>query len=141
MSPNRPVSLNLNVRGMGQSATLTIRQKCRTLRGEGRHVYDFGLGQSPFPVPNPVVEALRLAAPQKDYLPVEGLPELREAIADFHRTKDHLDIDLAIAIDHMTLAAADQGLGTCRICAFDPDRHHDARQRLEDIVSWDGLSK
>jgi len=93
MNLNRPVSLNMNVRGMGQSATLAIKQMCRALRQEGRHVYDFGLGQSPFPVPHQVVEALRLAASQKDYLPVEGLPELREAIASFHRTKDQLDID------------------------------------------------
>ena len=33
--------------------------------------------------------------------------------------KDHLDIDAAIAIDHMTLAAADIGLGTCWVCMFD----------------------
>ena len=35
--------------------------------------------------------------------------------------KDHLDIDLAIAIDHLTLAAAELGLGTCWVCAFDAD--------------------
>jgi nitroreductase len=34
--------------------------------------------------------------------------------------KNHAEIDLAIAIDHLTLAAADLGLGTCWICAFDP---------------------
>lgn len=33
--------------------------------------------------------------------------------------KDHTDIDVAIIIDHMTLAAADKGLGTCWICNFD----------------------
>lgn len=33
--------------------------------------------------------------------------------------KDHADIDAAIIIDHMTLAAAEQGLGTCWICNFD----------------------
>lgn len=33
--------------------------------------------------------------------------------------KDHCDIDVAIAVDHMTLAAADLGLGSCWICAFD----------------------
>jgi nitroreductase len=30
-------------------------------------------------------------------------------------------IDVAIAIDHMTLAAVEQGLGTCWIGAFDED--------------------
>jgi nitroreductase len=34
--------------------------------------------------------------------------------------KDVSDIDAAIAIDHMTLAATDIGLSTCWVCAFDP---------------------
>ena len=33
--------------------------------------------------------------------------------------KDHADIDIAIAADHMTLAATDNGLSTCWICNFD----------------------
>ncbi len=32
--------------------------------------------------------------------------------------KDHTDIDIAIMADHITLAAAEQGLGTCWICNF-----------------------
>jgi nitroreductase len=36
--------------------------------------------------------------------------------------KDHCDIDLAIAIDHMTLQASELGLGTCWICNFDPKK-------------------
>lgn len=38
--------------------------------------------------------------------------------------KDHCDIDAAIAVDHMTLAAADMGLGTCWVCAFDAGKCH-----------------
>lgn len=38
--------------------------------------------------------------------------------------KDHCDIDAAIAADHMTLAAADLGLGTCWVCAFDAKKCH-----------------
>ena len=33
--------------------------------------------------------------------------------------KNHTDIDVAIAIDHLTLAATDIGLATCWICKFD----------------------
>jgi len=32
--------------------------------------------------------------------------------------KDSSDIDVAIAIDHMTLMATEQGLGTCWVCNF-----------------------
>ncbi len=88
---SKAVSLNLNVRGMGQSATLAIKDKCRQLRRKDCRIYDFGLGQSPFPVPAPMVDALRLSAAEKDYLPVMGLPELREAVADFHRRKDQIE--------------------------------------------------
>jgi len=81
--------------------------------------------------------------------------------------KDHCDIDVAIAVDHMTLAAADAGLGTCWVCKFDavrcaeilslpshiepvvllplgyptdqadPERHATARKKLADIVRFE----
>ncbi len=35
--------------------------------------------------------------------------------------KNYTDVDVAIAIDHLTLAAASLGLGTCWIAAFDPE--------------------
>lgn len=35
--------------------------------------------------------------------------------------KNYADVDGAIAMDHMTLCAADLGLGTCWIAAFNPD--------------------
>ncbi len=34
--------------------------------------------------------------------------------------KSYADVDAAIVMDHMVLAAADLGLGTCWIAAFDP---------------------
>jgi len=79
------VNLNLNVRGLGMSATLAINERSAQLRREGRRVFKLGLGQSPFPVPRSVVEELRNRAHEKDYLPVRGLRELREAVADYHR--------------------------------------------------------
>jgi len=84
--------LNPNVIGLKESPTLRINQHCKELAASGKHIYKLGLGQSPFPVPEPVVNALRLYAPQKDYLHVQGLPELRKAVADFHRKKDGVDI-------------------------------------------------
>lgn len=38
--------------------------------------------------------------------------------------KDHCDIDLGIAVEHMALVAADIGLGTCWVCAFDAQKCH-----------------
>ena len=34
--------------------------------------------------------------------------------------KNHADIDASIATEHICLAAADQGLGSCWVCNFDP---------------------
>jgi aspartate aminotransferase len=79
------VQLNLNVRGLSPSATVAINELSNRLRAEGRVIYKMGLGQSPFPVPEPVVEALRFHAHEKDYLPVQGLPALREAVAAHHQ--------------------------------------------------------
>ncbi len=84
--------LNPNVVNLGVSATLQINEHSNALVRDGRTVYKFGLGQSPFPVPESVVRALRLYAPQKDYLPVKGLPALQEAVASFHSRKDLVDI-------------------------------------------------
>lgn len=75
--------LNLNVRGMGHSATVAINQRSNDLRASGQRIFKLGLGQSPFPVPERVVQALRDHAREKDYLPVTGLPALRKAIADY----------------------------------------------------------
>jgi nitroreductase len=81
--------------------------------------------------------------------------------------KDHCDIDIAIAVDHITLAATDMGLGSCWVCRFDakkcsqilnlpsyvepivlipigypadkPDtkRHEFQRVKLSEITNWD----
>ncbi len=78
------VHLNQTVRGLPPSATIAINERSAALEAEGREVFRFGLGQSPFPVPDVVVERLRAHAPEKDYLPVKGLPALREAVARNH---------------------------------------------------------
>lgn len=38
--------------------------------------------------------------------------------------KQHGNIDIAIAVEHLCLAATEQGLGTCWICNFDTQRCH-----------------
>lgn len=40
---------------------------------------------------------------------------------DRYDGKSYLDVDAAIVMDHLILAATEQGLGTCWIAAFDPD--------------------
>ena len=80
--------LNLNVRGLGLSATLAINDLSQRRIREGHPVARLGLGQSPFPVPATVVEELRANATRKEYLPVWGLPELRDAVSEYHRRQN-----------------------------------------------------
>jgi aspartate aminotransferase len=95
MSVNQPrspeVYLNLNIRGMGNSATLAINEHSKRLQAAGREVYRLGLGQSPFPVPSHVRDSLARNAHQKDYLAVKGLPALREAVVDWVKRTEGLD--------------------------------------------------
>lgn len=79
------VHLNLAVRGLAPSATVSINERSDALRRQGREIFKLGLGQSPFPVPRAVVEELQANAHQKAYLPVKGLPELRAAVAEYHQ--------------------------------------------------------
>jgi len=93
MRPRRPVptALHAPLRGMCSSATVAINERSDELRRGGREIFKLGLGQSPFPVPDLVVQALRQNAPQKDYLPVRGLRALREAVAQHHYRVDQIE--------------------------------------------------
>lgn len=86
------IHLNMNIRGLKPSATLQINEKSAALISEGKKVYRFGLGQSPFPILDEVVEALKSNAYQKDYLNVKGLRELRDAIAAFNERVQQIEI-------------------------------------------------
>ena len=51
--------------------------------------------------------------------------------------KDHVDVDVAILTEHLCLAAAEQGLGTCWVCNFNVARCKqlfDLPENLEPIV-------
>lgn len=51
--------------------------------------------------------------------------------------KDHMDIDVAIATEHISLAAAEQGLGSCWVCNFDTDlcrKHFNLPDTIEPAV-------
>jgi aspartate aminotransferase len=77
-------ALNPLVVSLKESATLAINMKALELRKQGKDIYHFGFGQSPFPVAEPIQDALRANTDKKAYLPTRGLPELCEAVAGFY---------------------------------------------------------
>ena len=87
----------------------------------------------------------------------------RESWKRVRDNKDYGDVDVAIAVDHLTLAATAKGLGTCWVCNFDlqlckstlnlpdfieplalipmgypiPEPPEKKRKQLEEIISWE----
>ena len=55
--------------------------------------YGFAFGQSPFPVPKPVQEALIQNASKGAYASVQGFPELREAISRYNKRNFGFEAD------------------------------------------------
>jgi len=77
-----------NLKYVKTSSTLSINEISNKLKKEGKEIFKFGLGQSPFPVPSNLVNELKKRAHEKDYLNVSGLLELRKQIAKYHSKKN-----------------------------------------------------
>ena len=70
------------------STTLAINELSQKLEKEGKEIFKFGLGQSPFPVPDIIVEELKKNSHQKNYLNVSGLKKLCQEVAKYHTIKN-----------------------------------------------------
>ena len=75
------------VKNLKPSSTLLINETSRKLEEQGKKIYKFGFGQSPFKVPENVVKELKDNAHQNKYLPMQGLSELRNTVAKYTSKK------------------------------------------------------
>ena len=84
-----------NILSLQESSTLVINEKSKELIRKGKKVYQFGFGQSPFPVPEKIVNTLKENAYRKEYLPIQGLPELRKSISKYllKKTNVHYPVE------------------------------------------------
>jgi aspartate aminotransferase len=71
------------VKSLEPSSTLKINEISKQLEDKGEKIFKFGFGQSPFKVPSDIVEELKNNAYQNKYLPIQGLKELRNAVAKY----------------------------------------------------------
>jgi len=71
------------------SSTLRINEISKKLESDGKKIYKFGFGQSPFEVPDDVIDELKNNAHQNKYLPMQGLNELRTAISKYASIKNN----------------------------------------------------
>ena len=83
------------VKNLKPSSTLKINELCKDLESKGKEIFKFGFGQSPFKVPEDVISELKKNAYHNKYLPMQGLPELRSAIAKFESKKKQKKYDAA----------------------------------------------
>ena len=75
------------IKNLKPSATLRINEQSKKLEMEGKKIFKFGFGQSPFQIPPDVVNELKNNASKNKYLPMQGLKDLREAIATYTNSK------------------------------------------------------
>jgi aspartate aminotransferase len=79
------------VKGLKPSSTLKINEISRELEDRGKKIFKFGFGQSPFQIPIDIVKALKDNAYQNNYLPMQGLKELRKTVAKYTSIKKNYD--------------------------------------------------
>ena len=84
------MSLSRRVQRAAPSATLATKAEADRLRAAGADLVDLGLGEPDFDTPEHVKEAAAdaMRRNQTHYTSVEGMPVLREAIADRYRVRD-----------------------------------------------------
>ncbi len=68
------------------SATLAVNAKAQELRAKGREVISLAVGQPDFGTPQHVCDAAKAALDEgfTRYTPVPGIPELRDAVANYY---------------------------------------------------------
>ena len=81
-------NINHYIRTGRESETLLINQLSLLRVRSNKEVYKFGFGQSPFPIPEKIVDSLACAAHRKEYMSVQGHLPLREAITTFHKNME-----------------------------------------------------
>ena len=75
------------IKNLKPSSTLLMNEESKNLEKEGKQIFKFGFGQSPFQIPEDVVNELKKNSHQNKYLPMQGLSELRDAVALYTSNK------------------------------------------------------
>ena len=75
------------IKNLKPSSTLLMNEESKRLEKEGKQIFKFGFGQSPFQIPEDMVNELKKNSHQNKYLPMQGLSELRDAVALYTSNK------------------------------------------------------
>ncbi len=102
MANDKSNYLSVKLRNMTESATLAMAQKARALKNEGHDVIALSLGEPDFDTPEHIKDAAKKALDEgfTKYTPVNGLPQLRNAIVE----KFKRDNDLEYSADQVVVS-------------------------------------
>ena len=121
MTNSLPTALPISrlVSEMQESATLKMAKMARELKAQGKDVIDLSLGEPDFDTPVHIKEAAKKALDDgyTKYTPVNGLPDLRQAIA----AKLSRDNDLQYTINQIVVSnGAKQSVYNLCMALLDP---------------------
>ena len=90
------VKLSNSINRIKPSATMTVTQRARELKSQGKDIIGLGAGEPDFDTPEHIKEAAIAAIKRGDtkYTAVDGTPELKTAIRDKFQRENNLDYNL-----------------------------------------------
>jgi aspartate aminotransferase len=100
--------ISARLSGLPDSVTMAITARAAAMRAAGEPVIGFGAGEPDFPTPPHIVaSAQQAAADPRDhrYSPAGGLPELRDAVAEFTTAGS----GVPVAADQVTITTGAKG--------------------------------
>ena len=98
-----------------------ISRKIAEKREQGIDVISFGIGDPDIPTPDNVIEKLRETAldePNHRYPETDGLPEFRQAVADWYQRR--FGISVHPDKETLPLIGAKEGIGHAALCFIEP---------------------
>ena len=98
-----------------------ISRKIAEKRAQGIDVISFGIGDPDIPTPDNVIEKLRQTAldgPNHRYPETDGLPEFRQAVADWYQRR--FGISVHPDKETLPLIGAKEGIGHAALCFIEP---------------------
>jgi len=97
-----------------------ISKKIAAKKEKGEEVISFGIGDPDIPTPDHIIDALCEAArdpANHRYPESEGLPEFRQAVAEWY--KKRFDVDLDHSSEVVSLIGAKEGIAHVALCLID----------------------
>ena len=90
------VELSHSIKRIKPSATMAVTQKARELKAAGKDIIGLGAGEPDFDTPENIKKAAIQAINDGDtkYTPVDGTPELKQAIKAKFKRENNLDYEL-----------------------------------------------